>query len=55
MRLMKISSLGEYGVRQKLMSTLIKKENEIFLINKEIMGAVEKSYLRKGFLIHVCI
>jgi hypothetical protein len=33
-----------------------KRENEIFLINKEIhMGAVAKSYLRKGFLIHVCI
>ncbi len=30
-----------------------KKENEIFLINKEIqMGAVVKSYMRKGFLIY---
>ncbi len=30
-----------------------KKENEIFLINKEIqMGAVAKSYMRKGFLIY---
>jgi hypothetical protein len=30
---------------------LIKKENKIFLIDKEIQsGAVAKSYLRKGFL-----
>jgi hypothetical protein len=30
-----------------------KKENTIFLIYKEIqMGAVAKSYLRKGFLIY---
>jgi hypothetical protein len=30
-----------------------KKENKIFLIYKEIqMGAVAKSYIRKGFLIH---
>jgi hypothetical protein len=30
-----------------------KKENEIFLINKEIqMGLVAKSYMRKGFLIY---
>ncbi len=30
-----------------------KKENEIFLINKEIQsGAVAKSYMRKGFLIY---
>jgi hypothetical protein len=29
-----------------------KKENEIFLIYKEIqMGSVEKSYMRKGFQI----
>jgi hypothetical protein len=29
-----------------------KKENKIFLIYKEIqMGAVTKSYMRKGFLI----
>jgi hypothetical protein len=33
--------------------TLIKKENEIFLLNKEIqMGAVAKSYMRKDFLIY---
>ncbi len=33
--------------------TLIKKETEIFLINKEIQsGAVAKSYVRKGFLIY---
>jgi hypothetical protein len=33
-------------------STLRKKENEIFLIYKEIQsGAVAKSYMRKGFLI----
>ncbi len=30
-----------------------RKENEIFLIYKEIqMGAVAKSYMRKGFLIY---
>jgi hypothetical protein len=30
-----------------------KKENEIFLIHKEIqMGSVAKSYMRKGFLIY---
>jgi hypothetical protein len=30
-----------------------KKENKIFLINKEIQsGAVAKSYMKKGFLIH---
>ncbi len=33
-------------------STLIKRENKIFLIYKEIQnGAVAKSYIRKGFLI----
>jgi hypothetical protein len=32
--------------------TLIKKENQIFLIYKEILsGAVANSYTRKGFLI----
>jgi hypothetical protein len=32
-------------------TALIKKENKIFLINKEIQsGAVAKSYMRKGFL-----
>jgi hypothetical protein len=32
--------------------TLIKKENQMFLIYKEIKnGAVAKSYMRKGFLI----
>jgi hypothetical protein len=31
----------------------LKKENKIFLIYKEIqMGAGEKSYMRKGFLIY---
>ena len=30
-----------------------KKENQIFVINKEIQcGAVAKSYMRKGFLIY---
>ncbi len=30
-----------------------KKENQIFLINREILsGAVAKSYIRKGFLIY---
>ncbi len=30
-----------------------KKDNKIFLIHKEIqMGAVAKSYMRKGFLIY---
>jgi hypothetical protein len=34
-------------------TTLIKKENQIFLIDNEIQsGAVAKSYLRKGFLIY---
>jgi hypothetical protein len=34
-------------------SALIKKENKIFLIYKEIQsGAVAKSYMRKGFLIY---
>jgi hypothetical protein len=34
-------------------ATLIKKENQIFLIYKEIQnGAVAKSYMRKGFLIY---
>ncbi len=33
--------------------TAKKKENKIFLICKEIqMGAVAKSYMRKGFLIY---
>ncbi len=33
--------------------TLIKKENRIFLMYKEIQsGAVAKSYIRKGFLIY---
>jgi hypothetical protein len=33
--------------------TLIKKENQILLICKEIeSGAVAKSYMRKGFLIY---
>jgi hypothetical protein len=31
-----------------------KKESQIFLIYKEIQnGAVAKSYMRKGFLIHI--
>jgi hypothetical protein len=31
-----------------------KKENQIFLIYKGIQsGAVAKSYMRKGFLIHI--
>jgi hypothetical protein len=31
-----------------------KKVNKIFLIYKEILsGAVAKSYMRKGFLIHI--
>ncbi len=34
-------------------TSLIKKENKIFLIYKEIQnGAVAKSYMRKGFLIY---
>jgi hypothetical protein len=36
----------------ELLSTLMKKKIKIFLIYKEIqMGAVAKSYMRKGFLI----
>jgi hypothetical protein len=40
--------------RQKVpVRTLIKKENKIFLITKEIQnGAVAKSYMRKAFLIY---
>ncbi len=35
------------------MFTKIKNENKIFLIYKEIqMGAVAKSYMKKGFLIY---
>jgi hypothetical protein len=31
----------------------MKKENQIFLVNKEFQsGAVAKSYMRKGFLIN---
>ncbi len=29
-----------------------KKENQIFLVYKEIRGAVAMSYMRKGFLIY---
>jgi hypothetical protein len=39
--------------RNLFTGTLIKKENQIFLICKEIQnGAVAKSYMRKGFLIY---
>jgi putative heme iron utilization protein len=35
------------------LDTLIKKENQIFLMCKEIQnGAVAKSYMRKAFLIY---
>ncbi len=35
------------------MGALIKKENQIFLIYKEIQsGTVAKSYMRKGFQIY---
>jgi hypothetical protein len=38
---------------QNTMCTLIKKENQTFLIYKEIqMGSGAKSYMRKGFLIY---
>jgi hypothetical protein len=42
------------GIKVKFYgSTLLKKENQIFLIYKEIQnGAVAKSYMRKGFLIY---
>jgi hypothetical protein len=34
-------------------TALVKKENQIFLIYKEIQnGAFAKSYMRKGFLIY---
>jgi hypothetical protein len=37
---------------QRRDTALIKKENKIFLIYKEIqMGSGAKSYMRKGFLI----
>jgi hypothetical protein len=32
--------------------TLIKKENKIFPIYKDIQGSVAKTYMRKGFLIY---
>ncbi len=39
---------------QKIVINFIdKKENEVFLIDKEIqMGSVAKSFMRKGFLIY---
>ncbi len=38
---------------RQVLNTLIKKENKIFLIYKEIqMGSGVKSYMRKGFLIY---
>jgi hypothetical protein len=48
-----------YTEQQGYLSNIIKhytdkKENKIFLIYKEIQsGAVAKSYMRKGFLIHI--
>jgi hypothetical protein len=46
----KSSSYTVYSVEfGKLFPTLIKKENKIFLIFKEIQkGAVAKSYMKKG-------
>ncbi len=44
----------EHSAKAVVYSTLIKKENQIFLIYEEIQsGAVAKSYMRKGFLIYV--
>ncbi len=41
------------GPRYRSQTALIKKENQIFLIYKEIQsGAVAKLYMRKGFLIY---
>ncbi len=40
-------------IRSLVLNRTLIKKNEIFLINKEIqMGAVVKSYMRKGFLIY---
>jgi hypothetical protein len=40
-------------VKYKTSDTLIKNENKLFLIYKEIQaGLVAKSYMRKGFLIY---
>ncbi len=47
---------GFFNTKERAFSfaTLIKKENQIFLIYKEIqMGAVAKSYMRKGFLLYM--
>ncbi len=42
------------SLMQRRGTALIKKENKIFLIYKEIqMGSGAKSYMRKGFLIYV--
>jgi hypothetical protein len=44
--------LFTYRKRSSVTTHTDKKENKIFLIYKEIqMGAVAKSYMRKGFLI----
>jgi hypothetical protein len=44
---------GQQKMFYKSLSTLIKKEIKIFLVYKEIqMGAVAKSYMRKGFLMY---
>jgi hypothetical protein len=51
----KIYGKGQPGLYHTLYKVCYtdKKENKIFLIYKEIqMGAVAKSYMRKGFLIY---
>jgi hypothetical protein len=49
-RIRRLRSLG-VSLKQQDIDALIKKENKIFLLYKEIQkGAVAKSYLRKGFL-----
>jgi hypothetical protein len=41
------------GLQKRLEKYTVKKENQIFLIQKEIQsGAVAKSYMWKGFLIY---
>jgi hypothetical protein len=47
------SSNNQAGHGEKSEGCTDKKENQIFLIHKEIQsGAVAKSYMRKGFLIY---
>jgi hypothetical protein len=47
------SADGNWRVRESWVSSTLKKENQIFHIDKEIQReAVAKSYMRKVFLIY---